>query len=257
VTEPPLAPAELVGDDGTPVGLPLGPAATAWFTGAELPGITDANLAHHRPHLPPDLAAARTAVGRIVGADPAEWHLMRQVHGAAVGLVRATTPLGAELRDVDALVTAEPGRVLVVLAADCLPVLIGGSRTIAAVHAGWRGLEADVIGRTVAALAAEGEDPAALRVIVGPSIGACCYEVGTDVARRMAAIEPGSVRSPDDAGRPHVDLGAVARRRFAAVGVGGVVTVDACTRCGPGRWFSHRRDPGAGRQAGLIVLAAA
>jgi len=238
----------------TPLRVALGSRAEGWFTGAELPGAADANLAHHRPHLPVELAAARGIVGRATGTDPVRWHLMRQVHGAEVGVVTADVLPGAELRGVDALVTAEPDRALVVLVADCLPILVAGERTIAAVHAGWRGLEADVIGRTVEVLVRMGEDPAGLHVVVGPSIDACCYEVGPDVAGRMASVEPDAVVAGDRGRRPHVDLFLVATRRLVDAGVPAPQRVGSCTRCGSGPWFSHRRDADAGRQAGLVRL---
>jgi YfiH family protein len=232
----------------------LGGSASGWFTGAALPDVADANLAHHRPHRSSALARARAAVGALTGTDRLAWHLMRQVHGADVGVVDAVTPPGAELRDVDALVTAEPGRVLVVLAADCLPILLAGRRSAAAVHAGWRGLDADVIGRTVAALVALGERPEDLRAVIGPAIHACCYEVGPEVAARMAAIEPTAVLAPTASRRHHVDLAAVAVRRFVDAGVDVPDRCGPCVRCGPGAWFSHRRDPASGRQAGLVRL---
>ncbi len=233
----------------------LGPA-TGWFTGAAIAGVPDANLAHHRPHVPAQLAAARAAVAAATGTDVGRWHLMRQVHGDRVAVVGPDVPIGAELRDVDALVTAEPDRTLVVLAADCLPVLLAGRRTVAAVHAGWRGLVADVVGRAVATMVRLGEDPTDVVAAVGPAIGACCYEVGPDVAERIAAFAPGAVRDPG-AGRPHVDLVGVLERRLAGAGVGAPVASGPCTRCDPGPWFSHRRDPTSGRQAGLVRRGAA
>ena len=236
-----------------PVRVDLG-RATGWFTGAVLPGVADANLAHHRPHVPERLAEARTAVGAATGTDHRSWHLMRQVHGGEVGVVDVATPPGAELRDVDAAVTAEPGRVLVVLTADCVPVLVAGAGAVAVMHAGWRGLVADVAGRTVDALVARGEDPARLAVAVGPAIGACCYEVGDEVADLVAAAAPGAVVASPAAGRPHVDLVAALVGRLGSLGVPAPVHVGPCTRCGPGAWFSHRRDPAAGRQAGLLRM---
>lgn len=236
-----------------PVRVGLG-RAVGWFTGAVLPGVVDANLAHQRPHVPERLAAARAAVGAVTGTDHRAWHLMRQVHGSEVGVVDASTPPGAELRDVDALVTSEPGRVLVVLTADCLPVLIAGADAVAVVHAGWRGIVADVVGRTVDALVARGEDPVRLAVAVGPAIGGCCYEVGEEVADLVGDVAPGAVAAAPAGGRPHVDIVAALLGRLEDLGVPAPVRVGPCTRCGPGAWFSHRRDPAAGRQAGLLRM---
>lgn len=241
----------------------LGPGTTAAFSGAVLDGVVDANLAHHRPHVPERLAAARDRVAALTGTDAAAWHLMRQVHGAEVGVVDASVPAGAELRGVDLLVTDLPGRPLVVLAADCVPILAAGDRTVAAAHAGWRGVVADVPAALIAAMAALGDASPRVRVAFGPAIGPCCYEVGPEVVAAVGAIDPDAVTTTRD-GRPSVDLRRALRTRFAALGVAEVVDADGdrgsgehgpspiCTACGAG-WFSHRRDPTAGRQAGVIV----
>lgn len=179
---------------------------------------------------------------------------MRQVHGDRVAVIDADTPHGSEIRGVDALVTTDPGRVLVVLAADCLPILIAGDGCVAAVHAGWRGLAVDIVGRTVEIMVGLGAEPSRLRTAIGPSIRACCYEVGSDVADVLATIEPTAITRPAAVTRPHADLVAVATRRFTDAGAPDPTVVDACTGCGPGAWYSHRRDPAAGRQAGLVRL---
>jgi YfiH family protein len=227
----------------------------AWFTGAELPGVTDANLAHHRPHLPERLAAARNAVATLTGTDAATWHLMRQVHGASVAVIDATTPPGRESRGVDVLVTAEVGRPLVVLVADCLPILMAGRSTIAAVHAGWRGLVADAPGAAVRAMLELGERAEDIRVATGPGIGPCCYEVGPEVIAAISSFGGAAITTTSD-GRPAVDLHAAAVARLEAVDVAPGAMRSPCTKCRPGS-FSHRRDRAAGRQAGIVVRRAA
>jgi YfiH family protein len=268
-----------------PLGVDLAQGVEVWFSGAQLertePGMAvgstsgvveriDGNLAHHRPHHPVRLAAAREAFAAITRTDVDGWHLMRQVHGAEVGIVDADVRVGTELREVDALVTALPGRPLVVLAADCLPIMLAGPSVVAAVHAGWRGLVKGVIGATVRTMVALGDDPRQIRAVVGPGIGPCCYEVGEDVVEQVSARSPDAV-SVTSRGSRSIDLRAVARAQLAALRVeqvelpvpsdGGVpdgqpstrhARSTLCTSCGPG-WFSHRRDPCSGRQAGLIV----
>ena len=238
----------------------LADGVDAWFTGAAIGGVDDANLAHHVPHVPERLVAARSRVGELTGTDPGAWTLMRQVHGAAVAVIDETVAPGTEVRDVDVMVTVLPDRPLVVLAADCLPVLVAGIRAVGVAHAGWRGVVAGVPDALVAALAGVGERPGDLRVAIGPAIGPCCYAVGEDVVDAVAAVAPGAV-ARTRGGAPSVDLRAAAHQRLLAAGVrdvrdvGGRTDGPACTSCDPG-WFSHRRDGRAGRHAGIIVRRA-
>jgi polyphenol oxidase len=226
--------------------------ADGWFSGRHLPGIAEANLSHHRPHDPARLASARAALATATGTDALRWHLMRQVHGAEVAVVGADTPAGAELTDVDGVVTRETDRALVVLTADCVPVLLAGRHGIGAVHAGWRGVVADVVGAAVAALRRLGEAPQGLTAAVGPAIGPCCYEVGAEVVAAVTAVEPGAA-ARTTWGSTAVDLPGAVTRRLLSLGVRVVGTPAECTRCGSDVLFSHRADPDVGRQAGLVV----
>lgn len=227
----------------------LGDGVAAWFTGrAERPDPAvgrAGNLSHHRPHVPAVLAEDRAAVGRATATDPTGWHLMDQVHGADVGIVGSGTPVGAELRGVDALVTAEEGRVLAVATADCVPVLLATDEAVGAVHTGRRGVEAGVVAAAVAALPGNG-----VRAVVGPAIGGCCYEVPAAMQAEVLEVAP-AAEATTTWGTPSLDLGVAVVEEL--VGIGAEVTrLASCTRCEPG-WFSHRADPGAGRQFGLVV----
>jgi YfiH family protein len=239
----------------------LGDGVEAWFTGASIDGLTDANLAHHLPHDPDRLGQARDRVAVMTGTDVTSWHLMRQVHGAAVAVIDDGTPHGAESRDVDILVTELRDRPLVVLGADCLPILAAGRRAIGAAHAGWRGIVAGVPDVLVSALRDLGEHPEDLTVVMGPAIGPCCYEVGPEVVTQIADVCAEAV-ARTRSGQAAVDLRLAARHRFVERGVREVRDIGvgedgapACTAC-DARWFSHRRDPRSGRQAGIIVRRA-
>lgn len=236
----------------------LGPHATAWFTGrgeGPEPGVGRAgNLSARRPHQPARLAADRAVgLGRH-GVDPGDVHLMRQVHGTHVTVVDEDTPRGAVLRDTDAAVTTLPGRPLGVLTADCLPVLLAGPRTVAAAHAGRRGLLDGVLEATVATCADLGDPPDALRAVVGPAIHACCYEVPADMRADAEAARPG-IGATTTWDTPSLDLTGAAAAALADLGVD-VEVVDVCTRCHADAWFSHRADPDDGRQAGVVVRGA-
>jgi YfiH family protein len=239
----------------------LGPDVGAAFTGrdasAPAPAIGAAgNLSHRRPHRPDDLAAARRDVADATGTDASTWHLLHQVHGADVAVVDERTPVGAELRGVDAAVTALPDRPLVVQAADCVPVLFAGDGVVAVAHAGRAGVVAGVASATVSAMSALGATTSTIRAVLGPAIGGCCYEVPASLQRDVALVVPGAAATTTW-GTPSLDLPRAVSDQLEASGVGEVRTVGGCTACdSDARWFSHRRDPGSGRHAGLVVRRA-
>ena len=110
---------------------------------------------------------------------------VRQIHGA-----RAVVAQPGARPDADIVVSRDAGLALAIQSADCVPLLIADARTgaVAAAHAGWRGLAARVPAIAVQTLASEfGSRPADLVAAAGPSIGACCYEVGGDVRARFEA----------------------------------------------------------------------
>ena len=201
----------------------------------------------------------------------------RQVHGAAVATGRQG---GAEPPEADILIANDATLALAVQAADCVPLLIADRRTgaVAAAHAGWRGQAAAVPTATVTALAREfGSRPSDLVAAIGPSIGACCYEVGDDVRSHFCAAGFGdgqltrwflpqpasSARNPPlprlpsqvRPGRWFFDLWASTRDQLTGAGVpvDQVFLAELCTASHPGTFCSFRRDGApAGRMAGAI-----
>ena len=200
---------------------------------------------------PARVAENRARLAAAAGCPPPAW--LDQVHGTAVA--HPTRENAAEPR-ADAATTDRPGLSCIVLTADCLPLLLcdRGGRRVAAAHAGWRGLAAGVIERTVAAL---GVNPGELLAWLGPCIGADAFEVGPEV--RAAFVEAdtgaGDCFRPGEGDRSFADLRGLARRRLAAAGVDAVTASAACTYHEPDRFFSHRRDGPCGRLATLIWLA--
>jgi copper oxidase (laccase) domain-containing protein len=124
-------------------------------------------------------------------------------------------------------------------------VLLASGGAVAALHAGWRGLAAGVIGEGVAALRELGAT-GPLHALIGPGARGCCYEVGAEV---HAEFERYGAR----VGPRNLDLAAVARAKLAEAGADAVADAGMCTMCEPDLFFSHRRDAGVtGRQAGLV-----
>ena len=154
----------------------------------------------------------------------------------------------------DALWTDRTGLALSVITADCVPLVLAGGGRVAAVHAGWRGVVAGVVGRAVAAL---GAPPGELAAWIGPAIGVCCYEVGEEVAEAVAgATDPGVVAPGAGAdGRPHLDLAGAVRRQLARAGVPEPRILVHCTRCDPERLWSYRREgQGVGRNVAYVWM---
>lgn len=241
--------------------VPTGARARAAFTtragGVSAGGFASLNLGPDRDD--PDAAVRenRARVCAALGVDPERVSMGRQVHGAGVREVAGGGGgFLAHLRDWpegDGMVTGEPGVALVVLGADCLPVLLWRRDLprVGAAHAGWRGLVAGVVEGTVAALGAPAETGAA----IGPGIGPCCYPVSAEVRARFAARFGHGVLRGDA-----VDLAGAAHRALTAAGVpaDAIAVVDACTSCAPERFYSFRRDgAGTGRQAGIVWAQAA
>jgi YfiH family protein len=165
-------------------------------------------------------------------------------------------PSGAAPSDsvpvADAAVTRETGVVLAIMVADCLPVLLAAEdgSVLGAAHAGWRGLVAGVIERTVESM---DQDPSRLHAWLGPCIGPRHFEVGDDVRQAFLAAGDGpSAFEATPAGRWLCDLPALARARLARLGVTRVAGGRWCTVADPVRFFSHRRDRHTGRMAALL-----
>jgi YfiH family protein len=176
-----------------------------------------------------------------IGVDPERLTLNRQVHSGTVHEAVA----GQRGVEGDGLWTSEPGLPLLVLAADCVPIVLAGTNgepRLAVLHAGWRGLVDGIVEAGVRALGG-----GSLAAAVGPSIGPCCYEVGPEVSERFDADLT--------AGRM-LDLRQAVERRLAAAGVPAVERFDLCTMCHPELFFSHRRGRGITGRQGVIALVA-
>jgi purine-nucleoside/S-methyl-5'-thioadenosine phosphorylase / adenosine deaminase len=178
----------------------------------------------------PDVVEARW---RALADRPVTW--VREVHGTAVVTVTADGP---DARVGDALVTADPGVALGIWVGDCAPVaLVSSDGIVGAVHAGWRGLAAGVLGRTVRAMREMGAG--AVVAVVGPCIHAECYEFGAADLDILAARFGDAVVATTSWGAPALDVPAAVTAALATEGV--TVRPDAlpCTACDR-RFWSHR-----------------
>ena len=183
----------------------------------------------------------RRRVAALTGCPRERFLYGRQVHGARVR--RATEPPGpARPRgDEDGQATALRGHPALVFVADCTPVLLLANGAVAAIHAGWRGTAAGILGEGVAALReVGGEGP--ITALIGPGARGCCYEVGDEVHAVFREYDAREGRN--------LDLPKVLRAQLDGATVH---DVGLCTMCHPELFFSHRRDGGVtGRQTGVV-----
>jgi hypothetical protein len=180
---------------------------------------------------------------------PSEPFWLKQVHGDIVA------EAGSGPVEADACIAREAGQVCVVLTADCLPVLFATSdgSVVGAAHAGWRGLCAGVLERTVAAMGAPGNQVLAW---LGPAIGPSAFEVGPEVREAFMAQDAAAAAAfaPQANGKYLADLYLLARQRLAKAGVTQVYGGGDCTYSDAARFFSYRRDGATGRMAALVWI---
>jgi len=197
----------------------------------------------------------RRTLGQYLPAAPV-W--LAQVHETAVALIDRANVSGLRVSPptADAAVTREPGIVLGVRTADCLPVLFAdrAGTVVGAAHAGWRGLAAGVLEATLHAMDAP---PLEIVAWLGPAIGPQRFEVGRDVFDAFCLPDPGAVTcfAPHGDGKWLADLYGLARRRLRRAGVAAIAGGGHCTMTESSRFFSWRRDKDTGRMATLVWLA--
>ncbi|EDY85695.1 conserved hypothetical protein TIGR00726 [gamma proteobacterium HTCC5015] len=157
-----------------------------------------------------------------------------------------------EGEQADAMVAFDQG-VCAVMTADCLPVLLCDQkgRTIAAAHAGWRGLAAGILENTVAAMNTR---PQTLMAWLGPAIGPAAFEVGAEVVEAFVSQQPAAEACFQATDETHylADIYGLARLRLKACGVDYIYGGEYCTYLDSGRFYSYRRDGQTGRMASLI-----
>lgn len=176
------------------------------------------------------------------GAGAATLH---QIHS---GIVVDAAGRSGLLGDGDALIEITPGCAVAVKSADCVPILLVDERrrAVAAVHAGWRGTSQKIVQKAVIAMSSQySSDAADLHAAIGPAIGACCYEVGAEVASQFGVT-----------GHPvHLDLAQINQQQLLESGVsaGRIYLAGLCTKCLEKEFYSWRRD---GERAGRMLSVA-
>jgi YfiH family protein len=215
---------------------------------------------------------------------------LRQIHSDIVHVVGASDfPQGEDAPKGDALISREPGVLLTIQTADCIPILLADTkqRAAAAIHSGWRGTAQRIAEKTLGRMQMEfGTRPQDVIAALGPGIGGCCYEVGHEVVKEFTAkfsnarewftgpvdaLENGdndpnwlpwlTMRPPGHAPpapRAYLDLIAANRAILATAGVTpkNISSSGFCTACRRDLFFSYRREQTTGRLMAAIGIRA-
>jgi len=203
----------------------------------------------------------------VTGSRATPMVTVRQVHSNCSVTVQGAAGLESPIPEADGLITSQPGLLLAIQTADCIPVLVADveSRVVAAFHAGWRGTVERIVEMGVKRMQSEfGCRPESLRAAIGPGIGACCYAVGSEVHDRFNqnfdyAAALFKHRHERDSAEPalHLDLREANRRQLLDAGLAenAVSLVGGCTSCHPELYFSHRASGGrTGRLMAVIGI---
>ena len=200
------------------------------------------------------VAKESARLSALLGDRVVSLRFCHQVHGRTIHQIEVDTVPVAEVGQGDGLVTSAPGVGLMVWTADCVPVLLTAVGVVAAVHSGWRGCAADIVGAAVDELTRRhGIEPGVIRATLGPSVCGGCYEVGPEVPEALRSFDLDETRWLVG---NRVDLRGFLSARLEAIGVPAehIETVGGCTVESP-ELASYRRDGvEAGRQWSMVFL---
>ncbi len=182
---------------------------------------------------------------------------VRQVHGDRV--VDAQEVAGGPACEADALTSNLPSLPIGVMTADCAAILLHAPDVgvVAAVHAGWRGTVAEIVMQSIQRMCHKhGATASAMRAAIGPAIGACCFDIGPDVATRIRLKDWGAKVLTERNDRCHMDLVEANVLQMTAMGLtrSSIGVANQCTRCASDHFFSYRGSGGlTGRMLATVT----
>lgn len=224
------------------------------------------NCALHVADDPQAVLENRRRLAAAAGFPFDAWTCAEQVHGNSVTVVtKRERGMGREAQhsaipNTDALITEEVGVMLVSFYADCVPLFFYDPvrRVAGLAHAGWKGTAKHIAQRTVEAMHSKLNcDPADILAVIGPAIGACCYEVDETVIRAMRQADIAEGWTAKENGKYMLNLKVINEQILRKAGIlpTHIEITNLCTSCQSESFFSHRRDQGrSGRMASWIGM---
>ena len=221
------------------------------------------SLALHTGEEAREIVSNRRNLARQLSVDETSVFVTaNQTHSSHVCIIDKKEMQGWErledaVEDCDALVTDQENVIVTILTADCVPILLYDplKRVVAAVHAGWRGTEGEIVIKTIEVMGHKfGSNPSNILAGVAPAIGKCCYEVGEDVASHFSAY-PDAMDQHGE--KSMLDLPAINKSQMISTGIleEHIEMSGICTACEVETFFSYRREQGcSGRFMSMIGL---
>jgi YfiH family protein len=209
------------------------------------------NLATHVNDDPDNVIANRQQLRNYLPSEPF-W--LQQTHSDRVvkaDLSQSTTP------DADASYTTQKGVVCAVMTADCLPILLTNisGDFVAAIHAGWRGLNDNIIIKTIQELSHF--NPKEMLAFIGPAIDQECFEIGAEVRESFLLNDINTAQFfslSKNEGKYMANLRGIAEYKLLQAGLPSqnITNPAICTKCNHNWFFSYRENSNTGRMASLI-----
>jgi len=222
------------------------------------------NLGSNTFDSPHNVQGNRSLLARTFGGRVENFVMVSQTHGTDILVIDQPNPdyVHFQKLECDGIITSQPGVMIAVGVADCLPLLLLDpvKRVVAALHAGWKGTAGNIAAKGVESLMKLfGSERGDILAALGPSIGPCCYEVDSPVRQAFEGSGVGwdscATKSGDE--RWKLDLAAANRQQLLDAGIAAenIEVAGHCVCCSSDWFFSYRRDAGeTGRQAGFIML---
>ena len=175
----------------------------------------------------------------------------QQVHSSNVNIVDKP---GKKL-STDAIISSTESLVLSIQVADCIPLYLADpeNNIIGIVHAGWRGIEKNIINNSIDKMIEQGADNKKIIAYIGPSIQQCCFEIGPEVAKKF----PRNFQINGNADRSFLDLQELTKHILMknSISLNNIISSKECTKCNNDKYFSYRNNgTKSGRMIGVIGL---
>lgn len=215
-----------------------------------------ANLAFHVGDDPNSVLENHDVLARQLGYDRQSLIHMRQIHSDRITIIDKTYNFDTP-PECDALITDQPNIPLMVMSADCTPILLYDPvhKVIGAVHAGRAGALNEIVPKTIQTMMKNfGSSPNEIHAVLGPCIRGCCYEINSAIAEETVSKGyPEALRYENE--KIFLDVNTILIEQLNRLGVKSIEVIDACTSCQNELYFSYRADQQhTGRIAGVIIL---